>query len=926
MTEPQPAPDQQPARIAELEARVEQLQTEIAQRDNSLARVISAESPRDKIIYGIVHEAFIAGFHYRWGIRLLEGGQLVPLRPIEIRTGPQFDFARESRDPWPVDRSSVAGSVVLDDRLHRLADCSGPDMAPYQRDVDGISTLNDRLGIRIGSRVTVPIRFAAEVVGTWSLFRTEVRPYTDDEVAGIERMAEQMGLAIGNARAAEQLERRNAELAASLTREAAVAEVSQRINEHPTDLDGTLTLIAEKARVLVDATFARMCLVDGEDLVGGPGSDPEGEHAQLAGMTARRPIATPSWGAGRAVLTLSVVAFDDVANRPGARPKMREHALATAQRSVVWVPVMSGSGALGVLGVNRSEVRPFEAHHIAVLESFAAQAAIAIETARAQQALAERNSELATALEQQTATAEVLEVISRAPSDLQSALDEVVLKASRLLDSRNAVVLRTSEAGGERVAVARDGAVARDSRLDAPTPAPNDRWEEQITTIEMRHGGPEAIQSRYPRLAELWRSTGTGSSIAAPLTTASGLFGRLVVSRQSPEPYTAGQVQLFGTFAAQAVIAIENARLFNELQDRNREVTEALDQQTAMAEVLKIISTSATQLQPVLDAVVENAARLCGVPYAGINLVDGDVLRPSSAARHHTMRLGLGPVSGFPLDRSIPPARVVIDRAPVHIYGSPEEIEAAWPEAAARTRERGIEMTQAFYGTPLMSKGEPVGVLHVMRETGEPFSSQQMSLLQTFADQAVIAIENARLFNELQERNREVTEALDQQTAMAEVLEIISKSATDAQPVLDALAERAARLCAAEGSQIHLVDGDESTIVARYVTAASAELILDQGYTAPIAGRVVGVTVERQARVHVWGRLEDFHEFPGSAALYPGVEAMCWLSVPLFREGAVIGCLQVSKPAPLPFADNHIALLEAFADQAVIAMENARLF
>ena len=261
----------------------------------------------------------------------------------------------------------------------------------------------------------------------------------------------------------------------------------------------------------------------------------------------------------------------------------------------------------GVLVVNRAEVRPFTDEDIAAIQPYADQMALAIGNARAAEQLEERNRELAEALDRQAAVAGVLEVVSRAPSDLQAALDAIVLRASALLASESSAVLRLADGGPERVALARHGVVILEqSRLDAPTPnGPSEALRENRTV--MRHGGPDAIAHESPKTAGILRDAGRNSSIVTPLTTTAGPFGTLIVSRSSPEPYNASQIALLETFADQAVIAIENARLFNELQERNRKVTEAREREEATSEILRHISRSPEQLDDTLRAVGEAA-------------------------------------------------------------------------------------------------------------------------------------------------------------------------------------------------------------------------------------------------------------------------------------------------------------------------------
>src|SRR5262249_2977982 len=244
---------------------------------------------------------------------------------------------------------------------------------------------------------------------------------------------------------------------------------------------------------------------------------------------------------------------------------------------------------------------------------------------------------------------------------------------------------------------------------------------------------------------------------------------------------------------------IENVRLFRELQERNAELREALEHQTATSEVLGIISRSPTDIQPVLDAVAESAARLCNAQDAQIWRVDGD--RILFAALYGAIPV-LDRDQPRPIDRSLIPGRAMIDRQTIHIHDL-----AAVPEdflPAKYSRSLGVRTVLA---TPLLREGVAIGAIMIRRMEVQPFSEKQIDLLRTFADQAVIAIENVRLFKELQERNAELREALEHQTATSEVLSIISRSPTDVQPVLDAIVESAAKVCGIDDVVLRLKDG-----------------------------------------------------------------------------------------------------------------------
>jgi len=343
-----------------------------------------------------------------------------------------------------------------------------------------------------------------------------------------------------------------------------------------------------------------------------------------------------------------------------------------------------------------------------------------------------------------------------------------------------------------------------------------------------------------------------------------------------------------------------------------REVAEGLEQQTATSEILHVIASSPTDLQPVLDTIAKSAAQVCGADDAVIRLVERD--RHQMVAHHGHIEPQQQP---RPINRGSVVGRAILDRQVIHVE---DLLSVAAQEFRQVMRSRGIRTVLV---APLLRENQPIGAIVIRRTEVRPFSEKQIALLKTFADQAVIAIENVRLFQESQSRNRDLTESLEQQTATGEILQVIASSPTDVQPVLDVVAERAARLCEATDAIIDRVDGDVLRRVAHY---GPIPISHELGDTRPIsrlrfAGRAI---MDRHAiHIHDVSTSEAQAEFPESRG-FVGIRTS--LATPLLREGVPIGVIVIRRTEVRPFSEKQIALLKTFADQAVIAIENVRLF
>jgi two-component system NtrC family sensor kinase len=407
--------------------------------------------------------------------------------------------------------------------------------------------------------------------------------------------------------------------------------------------------------------------------------------------------------------------------------------------------------------------------------------------------LAEALKDKAEALEQQTATADILRVISASPKDLQPVLDAVAKSAARFCGADDGEILLLL---GEGLKVAAH---------HGPIPSPTGRV---IPVVRGSVAGRAVLERTPVQVADLQeetrdfavgsalaRESGYRTTLVAPLLREGTVVGTINLRRVAKNPFTEKQIRLLQTFADQAVIAIENVRLFKELQASNRDLTTALDKQTATSDLLKVIGRSTFDLQPVFDTLAENAVRLCEGRHAMILRFDGQALRV--VASHN-----ISPeLKAFQEQNPIVPGRgscagrAALERRTVHIHDVRSD-----PEYTFGSRE--ISPLRTMISVPMLRAGELLGAINIVRYEVLPFTDNQIALMETVADQAAIAIENVRLFTELQEKNRALTEAhaqviesLEQQTATAEILRVISSSPTDVQPVFDAIAEQAMRLC-----------------------------------------------------------------------------------------------------------------------------------
>jgi len=670
----------------------------------------------------------------------------------------------------------------------------------------------------------------------------------------------------------------------------------------------------DKATQLCEAKFGHLYLWDGEafNLVAMVNTPPALAQARL--HSPLRP--SPSEALGRMMASKSAVHIADLATAQAYIERSHPAVVTAVElggiRTFVAVPMLKENELIGALTIYRQEVRPFTRKQVELVENFAAQAVIAIENARLLNELRQRTDDLSESLEQQTATSEVLKVISSSAGELQPVFQTMLANAMRICEAKFGHLLLYDGEGFSAAHLHDVPPSYREFwvRHEPIKASPNTGIGRIAQTRKIVHiadlKAEPAYIDRDPLRVATVEGAGARTFLSVPMLNEDQLIGTIVIYRQEVRPFTDKQIEVLQSFAAQAVIAIENARLLNELR-------ESLQQQTATADVLKVISSSVSDLKPVFEIIGQSAERLCDAEISVISMVDGDVIRLASI--NGVTKEGVEEVRNafYPMrpDDETVTARTIRSGTVCHVADVLDDPLYTRKDAARAGGFRGS------LGVPMIRDGQVIGAIFVARKQPGLFADNQVLLLKTFADQAVIAIENARLFNETKE-------TLERQTATADVLKVISRSAFDLQIVLDTLLSSAIRLCGTARGMIFRYDGESCHAVAAQNLPPGYLELWERNPVRAGRGTTVGRALLECRPVQIIDVMADpEYKFDEAQKMFT---ARTVLAVPMLREGVPQGVIGLIKTEVEPFTDQQIALVETFADQAAIAIENVRLF
>src|SRR5262245_59795230 len=696
--------------------------------------------------------------HFQRYLSMGNGDRLRIAATKNLTPEAKFQFHELERISQP-DGSTIGGRAILD-----RATVHVPDVLTDP----GYS---QELALAGGWRAVlgVPLLYEGNPVGSITVSKAEPVPFTDRPIQLLQTFADQAVIAIENVRLFEAKQQRTRELSESLEQQMATSEVLKVISSSPGELGPVFQVMLRNAITICQATFGMMFkFSDGAfSAIASYGDEPAflTEQSHAVSEHPHNPLS-------RMVVSKEPVHVADLRTEQAyldRDPRIVAMVEDAGARTLLDVPMLKDGDLIGAILVYRKEVRAFTDKQIELVQNFAAQVVIAIENTLLINEQSQRTADLAEELEQQTATSEVLKVISGSPSELKPVFDAILENATRICEAKFGT-LWLREGDAFRVVALHNAPPAYEERrrnrlIPLIDLHPKSVFGRFLKTRQVTHIADVRLDQGYldgaPTTVDVADAAGARTVLMVPMLKDNELVGSITIYRQEVRLFADTQIELVKNFANQAVIAIENTRLLNELR-------ESLQQQTATADVLKVISGSAFDLKIVLEALIESATRLCGATRGHILQFNGEFLILAAAhgawpgftdfLKANPFRPGPGSVAG----------RAAAERRTVHCHDVLQEPDYIHTELV---RQQGYHTVLAV---PMLRDETLLGVITILKTNIEPFTDKQIDLVETFADQAVIAIENARLLNELRE-------SLQQQTATADVLKVISRSTFDLQ-------------------------------------------------------------------------------------------------------------------------------------------------
>ncbi|MFK7744635.1 MAG: GAF domain-containing protein [Roseobacter sp.] len=895
-------------------------------RQTATANILHAisQSPTDvqPVLETIVSSASemidcaIAVFHlkdgpYFWpAAGAQRGGVLIT---DKVQTGASLiadHITEDGRPMQPVapDKNFPSRAMVSQETLH-IVDWVNYDLPEHEV----------KRGQQIGATgaLYLPLVQGGETLGSLVVVSTTKTAFSATEIQLAEAFRDQAIIALQNTRLFLETQERTAEVTEALEYQTATSEVLDVISRSPNELDPVLEAILKVASRICAPEYAFFAMRDPNDGLYRVAMS-QNVSPEFMAYLEENPI-EPSEGTciGRTALRGETVYIQDTSS--DRTYTWKEAAEIGAYLTTLGVPLVKDGVTVGVIVMAHSDANAFTQKQVKLLETFAAQAVIAISNAKLFDEVQARTAEVTEALVREQASAEILQVINENTSDLQPMFDLIVQKSAELCGARYCVLDRYA-----------DGQLHFGAQFGFPAEFVPDLLEDYPVSEAAGHlsftviNSGQLVHFENAQSAEYYdpdfaASVGFKRMMGVPIKTAGHVWGVIGLGWPDTAPPQAANVELVQNFANQASIAIENARLMRETQERTEELTEALEYQTAMSEVLEVISRSPNEVDPVLDVVLSVAVRICQPEVAYIALLNDE-----TGIYDVTVTYNASAVFGKILDEQVfvpsmetTTGRVALLGKTVSIPDLEADKDYAWQEQA---RKGGF---QSSLGVPLIKNGKIIGTITLAHIRKDAFSAKQIALFETFAAQAVIAISNASLFAEVQERTAEVTEALEQQQASAEILSVISQSVEDTQPVFEKILDSCRHLFGAEELDVLLIDEQGQLQIAACLSKFEHELRAT--FPAPWEITPAGEAI-RTKKVANFSDCLNNPDVP--AVLQRMAKTAGYHSVafaPMIWEGKGIGVVSVARSSK-PFTDKELGIMQGFADQAVIAIQNARLF